>query len=234
MGVNQSDRQASVRAVTGTAWTYEGDWSALFDSASIPAGSFNGRLLAWINSTMSASYTELNGAMQAYAVSQGAASWNELGTFTPVHVPSGFAYITGDRTSQITVTATAGLMAGTLSQLVNGNTADTGVYFNAVAVAGKRVVFYFNGATAYIDEATMYTILGGGAGLGTWKWRGSNDGVGWTDIGGSFVLSSTPNTFPMASMNGNLTGWKYYAIEGVSGTASAAPWVSEFQFRQGS
>lgn len=80
MGVNQSDRQASVRAVTGTAWTYEGDWSALFDSASIPAGSFNGRLLAWINSTMSASYTELNGAMQAYAVSQGAASWNELGT----------------------------------------------------------------------------------------------------------------------------------------------------------
>jgi hypothetical protein len=150
------------------------------------------------------------------------------------YIPSGFAYITGDRTSQITVTATAGLMAGTLSQLVNGSTVDTGVYFNAVTVAGKRVVFYFNGSTAYIDEATLYTILGGGAGLGTWKWVGSNDGTSWTDIGSSFALSSSPNTFPMTSMNGNLTGWKYYAMEGVSGSASAAPWVAEFRFRQGS
>ncbi len=33
----QAARQASVRAVTGTALTYEGDWHALFDAASVPA-----------------------------------------------------------------------------------------------------------------------------------------------------------------------------------------------------
>ncbi len=79
---NQGDRQATVRASTGTAYDYQGDWMALFDSAGIAAGDFNGRLLAWINSQLSTSYTEVNGAMYAFAASQGAYSWNELGTFT--------------------------------------------------------------------------------------------------------------------------------------------------------
>ena len=83
MGQNQSDQQASIRAVTGTAWTYEGDWHALFDQAGIASGDYNGRLLAWINSTLGTSYTELNGAMNAFAVSQSAPSWNEMGTFSP-------------------------------------------------------------------------------------------------------------------------------------------------------
>jgi hypothetical protein len=34
----QSERQASVRAITGTAGTYEGDFHALFTSLSIPTG----------------------------------------------------------------------------------------------------------------------------------------------------------------------------------------------------
>lgn len=79
---NQGLRQASVRAATGTALTYEGDWHALFDAATIPAGDFNGRLLAWINAQLVASHTELNGAMQAYAAFKSAPSWSELGTFT--------------------------------------------------------------------------------------------------------------------------------------------------------
>ena len=79
---NQSDRQATVRAVTGTAYPYEGDWHALFTLQSIADGDFNGRLLAWINTQLSTSYTELNSALYAFAASQGAKSWNELGTFT--------------------------------------------------------------------------------------------------------------------------------------------------------
>ena len=91
---NQGKRQESVRAITGTALSYEGDWHALFTSAGIADGPFNGRLLAYINSVLGASYAELNGAMQAFAVAKsttGALSWNELGAFTisPPPPPSG-------------------------------------------------------------------------------------------------------------------------------------------------
>ena len=85
MASNQSDRQATVRASTGTALSYEGDWHALFTAASIPAGDFNGRLLQWINAQLGSSYTELNGAMQAFAIANsttGAQSWQALGAFT--------------------------------------------------------------------------------------------------------------------------------------------------------
>jgi len=64
---NQSDLQQSIRAITSTTLNYEGDWHALFDSASIPAGTYNERLLAWINAQLSSSYTEINGAKAAYA-----------------------------------------------------------------------------------------------------------------------------------------------------------------------
>jgi hypothetical protein len=79
---NQSDRQESVRTVTGTALTYEGDWHALFDDASIDAGTFNERLLAWINLKLSPDvYTELNSAMSAYAAEVGVSNWDSIGAF---------------------------------------------------------------------------------------------------------------------------------------------------------
>lgn len=81
MGTNQGDRQAAVRALTGTAYNYEGDWHALFDQSGIRAGDFNGRLLAWLNQTMAANYPDLPGAQAAFAASRGARSWNELGAF---------------------------------------------------------------------------------------------------------------------------------------------------------
>ena len=78
---NQGDRQASVRAASGTALSYEGDWQALFDGAGIAPGAFDGRMLAWINAQLSASYAELDGAMAAFAQSQDAPSWPQLGAF---------------------------------------------------------------------------------------------------------------------------------------------------------
>lgn len=77
----QGYRQASVRAVTGTANSYEGDWHALFTLAGIPQGDYDGRLLQWINLVMSKAYTNLPEAMQAFAVGQGAANWSSMGTF---------------------------------------------------------------------------------------------------------------------------------------------------------
>lgn len=77
----QGLRQASVRAVTGSAETYEGDWHRLFDLAGIPAGTFDGRMLAWISLKLSVAFTELNGAMQALADYGGAFNFSSLGTF---------------------------------------------------------------------------------------------------------------------------------------------------------
>lgn len=79
---NDGDRQASAENQTGTHNSYNDDFHALFDQGSIPVGQFNGRLLAWINSQLSASYVNVNDAMNAFAVSQGAPNWNQLGTFS--------------------------------------------------------------------------------------------------------------------------------------------------------
>lgn len=79
----QSLRQASIRAVTSTTGTYEEDWLALFDDENIGAGTFNERLLLYINERLSASYTELNGAMAAMAAAESADSFQAIGTFTP-------------------------------------------------------------------------------------------------------------------------------------------------------
>lgn len=82
MSTNDGLRQATVRAATGTVLTYDGDWHALYDQAGVAPGPFDGRMLAWINAQLSASYTEINGAMTAFALSQGAPNWSSMGAFT--------------------------------------------------------------------------------------------------------------------------------------------------------
>jgi hypothetical protein len=79
---NDGLRQGSIEAVTGTALTYNGDWEALFDQAGIAPGPFNGRMLAWLNIQLSASYTSLPAAQEAFALSQGAPNWSSMGSFT--------------------------------------------------------------------------------------------------------------------------------------------------------
>lgn len=75
---NQGDRQADARSSTGTSLTYEGDTLAYFDSQSVPAGDYNGRLLAWINQTLGTSYTEINGAKTALANNVSIPTWDGL------------------------------------------------------------------------------------------------------------------------------------------------------------
>lgn len=91
----QSDRQASVRAITGTAGAYEGDWHALFDLAGIPAGHFNGRFLQWLQLKISPQLSEINGAMQAFAAANGAGNFSSLGTFAAT-TPGALLLETGD------------------------------------------------------------------------------------------------------------------------------------------
>ena len=46
MASNSEARQTAIRTVTSTTGTYDEDWLALFTARSIPAGTFNERLLA--------------------------------------------------------------------------------------------------------------------------------------------------------------------------------------------
>jgi hypothetical protein len=82
MTTNQGLQQSSVRGQTSTALDYNGDWSALFDAAAIPEGDFSGRMLAYINDYLTASYTSVPEAMQAFAVDQGYTNWSSMGTIT--------------------------------------------------------------------------------------------------------------------------------------------------------
>jgi len=82
VSTNDGLRQATVRASTGTALDHDGDWQALFDQAGIAPGPFNGRMLAWVNAQLSAAFTSLPSALDAFAISQGAPNWSSLGTFT--------------------------------------------------------------------------------------------------------------------------------------------------------
>jgi hypothetical protein len=114
----QGLRQASIRAVTGSAETYEGDWHRLFDLADIPAGPFNGRMLAWINIKLSAAYTNLAEAQQSLADANAAFNFASMGTFDA----STFDYIVTDDSELAAVIALGsatlsgkrvGVMAGT-------------------------------------------------------------------------------------------------------------------------
>ena len=83
MATNSEARQTSIRAVTSTTGTYNEDWLALFTARSIGAGSYNERLLAYINNKLSTSYTDITVALQALAVNQGDDNFSSIGTFTP-------------------------------------------------------------------------------------------------------------------------------------------------------
>ncbi len=82
MASNQEGVQAAIRASTGTTLDYNGDWSALFNAAGIATGSWNGRLLAWINVQLGTSHASLPQAQQAYATANSFTNWSSMNTLT--------------------------------------------------------------------------------------------------------------------------------------------------------
>lgn len=78
----QGLRQASAETLSiwPTRTNYNEELLRLFDAEGVPAGTFNERQLRFINARLSASYTNINQAMQAFAESKGAYNWSSLGT----------------------------------------------------------------------------------------------------------------------------------------------------------
>ena len=80
---NQSDRQASFRAIGGTTGTLEQDMMAAFaaDTPAITSGTFNERFFQWLGQR-GVTATTLPERMHEFAVVKGADNWDSLGTFT--------------------------------------------------------------------------------------------------------------------------------------------------------
>jgi hypothetical protein len=76
---NQGELQGAIRALTGTANTYNGDWHALFDDYGITSGNeYNGRLVEWLQEQLLSSSTNLGDLMQQYATMLGYYNWNSI------------------------------------------------------------------------------------------------------------------------------------------------------------
>lgn len=75
---NQSEHHADIRTSTSTARDYNSDWLAQFTKDAIPAGTFNSRMIAFINAELTTSYSNINDALRAYAVNQGFTRFNDV------------------------------------------------------------------------------------------------------------------------------------------------------------
>lgn len=147
----QGDRQASLRTITGKAFTYEGDWHALWDFVSVAAGTFDERMTAYVNLKLGTSYANVNDAMQALATNQGAFNFSSMGTFTASvgvfitgtapFATNGAAYSwtpnIGGGTGPYTITLLSGaLPTGTsiVANVVTGTVSATGTFSGVLRV----------------------------------------------------------------------------------------------------
>lgn len=136
----------------------------------------------------------------------------------------------GDRTASITVTSNR-TWNGALSNLVDGafgnNTTDS-IWLGFTVSSSDYIRFDFGAATPkYIDEITFKQQ--NTTSHGTWKWRGSNDGVTWNDLTSNYTHGgSTAQVVPLTT---NLGYYRYYELRGVSGSHSSGPYIHEFEFK---
>lgn len=81
--MSQSAKHASLLTKLGAGFEnygYEAAFMAYWDSlGTVSAGTFNERMLDWINDVLAVSHNNLPSAMQAYAVSKSAYNWDSLG-----------------------------------------------------------------------------------------------------------------------------------------------------------
>lgn len=228
---NQSARQASVRAVTGTAFTYEGDWHALFTASGIPDGDFNGRFLQWLNARIPEPKTNLVDAMASYAINVAqVSSWSEvreIGGLPPPPVGP-LDFVSSESTSALNVTfdlaapiAALGVIVAFEGTLTNITATHGGQPLTLVRIdvnaTTKIATAMFIGNSLTIESASLIVTLVGGAVGKAWIGR-INDDYGYSTIASSWNDGDT----------GNSASSKVMTITGVGGTGRAlSVWGSD-------
>ena len=81
MATNTEELHSALRTRTSTTGTLNEDWHALFDLDGIAAGTFNERLLAWLEAKLAATYDNLPRAKQEYAEAEGFSNWDSIDTW---------------------------------------------------------------------------------------------------------------------------------------------------------
>lgn len=154
---------------------------------------------------------------------------NAIAVFSPTASATSYSNPggSGDRTTSIIVTSVGGGGGPTSSShyLVNGSTVDTNFFFTSTT--GCSIEFWFP-SRKIIDEVTV--VQQTAATHGTWKWQGGNDRTTWTDIGSTFTLGGA-TTQVLTTLAGNTTGYLFYRLLQVSGTASGSPYIFEYTFK---
>lgn len=186
-------------------------------------------VLAFTNST-SYRYYRLTGSSGTITQTY----WREIefkidqGSTTPASATTySDALSTGNRTSTITVTASAGLFNSgntNMSILVDGNTANTADFIpNGTGFQTKTIVIDFV-STVILDEIKLYNQAI--TEQGTWTVSGSNDGSSYTGLG------DWPFQRTALKVMGffNQTGYRFYKLTGLSGTIAQSYW-DELEFR---
>jgi hypothetical protein len=81
MATTQEGRHAGFVTLGGSGTFNEAAMSGMkADESSASSNVFNERMLQWINAALSASHTNINAAMQAYATSKSVTNWSSLNT----------------------------------------------------------------------------------------------------------------------------------------------------------
>jgi hypothetical protein len=134
---------------------------------------------------------------------------------------------TGDRTSTITVTTTATLGGGTISQLVDGSQAN-GLWWTS-GQSLITVTFDFGvGASKVIDEFKWYQSAVTVHGL--WVFEGSNDNSSYTTFPESIDLGDiATDVVPVT----NTSGYRYYRLRQYNNVTSSGPYLREIEFKIG-
>ena len=147
------------------------------------------------------------------------------------------AYVTGDRSSSITVTM-AGMTVGNaaITTLVDGSISyPSGIFYYNVstpATDGSAYIRFQFSTTRVITEAKYRTSTGGYP-TGTWRWQASNDASSWTNIGNTFVLATGAADQLHTELNGNTTSYLYYQMTFVSGSLNSSEFQLEIEFKEG-
>lgn len=172
-------------------------------------------------------------AAGSFALTGSAATLAKLAYQTPAYANTGG---TGDRTAIITATTDMTLASGNAPNLVDGAFTLNGsdgmlVAFPSQSWVGKRIVWDF-GTSKLITAMRMHGQVGG-FNSGTAVFRGSHDGTTWTTYGSAVTIVSDAGPTEYTELSTNVTGYRYYCLEGATGVANGNVWMVEWEFKIG-